>query len=54
MGRKRLVDPSIDRFFGVLAFGTLRFNREVDHHDGVLLHNPDQKDDAYERVEAQS
>ena len=45
----RLVDR-VDRVLAVLA---LRFDREVDHHDAVLLHEPDEHDDADERVEAQ-
>ena len=42
-----------DRFFGRPAFLALRVKGEVDHHDGVLLHDPDQHDDADERVEIQ-
>ena len=32
-----------------LAFLAFGFEREVDHHDGVLLHDADQQDDADER-----
>ena len=31
----------------------LRFDREIDHHDRVLLHDSDQHDDADERVDIQ-
>src|SRR5579863_8962496 len=37
----------IDGLFGRLAFLTFRFEGEVDHHDGVLLDDTDQKNDAY-------
>ncbi len=39
----------INRFFWRLAFLTLGFQGEIDHHDGVLLHNADQQNDADER-----
>src|ERR1051325_2119312 len=35
-----------DRFFRILAMIPLRVEREVDHHDRVLLHDADQKNDA--------
>ena len=43
----------VDRLARRLAVLALRFDREVDHHDAVLLHQADQHDDADERVEAQ-
>src|SRR6266545_3554836 len=39
----------IDRFRGRLACFALRLQGEVDHHDGVLLHDADEEDDADER-----
>src|SRR6266849_820165 len=35
-----------DGFFRGLMFHALGFEREVDHHDGVLLHDSNQKNDA--------
>ena len=43
----------IDRVDRRLAFLALRFQREVDHHDGVLLHDTDQQDDADQGHHAQ-
>ncbi len=43
----------IDRFARRLAFLALRLQREVDHHDGVLLHDADQQDDADQRDDAE-
>ena len=37
-----------DRLGRALALGALRVEREVDHHDGVFLHQADQHDDADE------
>ena len=37
----------------LLSFLALGFEREVDHHDGVLLHDADQQDDADERDDAE-
>ena len=34
-----------DRFLGALAFPALGVEGEVDHHDRVLLHDPDQEND---------
>ena len=31
---------------GVLPFVALGLEREIDHHDGILLHDADQQDDA--------
>ena len=42
-----------DRFFRRLVLHPLRFEREVDHHDGVLLHDADQKNDADQRHHSQ-
>src|SRR5258708_6127791 len=36
----------VDRFFRRQALLALRLEREVDHHDGVLLHDADQEDDS--------
>ena len=38
----------IDRVERLLVFVSLCFQREVDHHDRVLLYNADEKDDADE------
>ena len=49
----------VDRLFGgfcVLALcrvSALRFNGEVDHHDGILLDNADQHDQADEAIQIQ-
>ncbi len=39
-----------DRLHALFAFG---FQREVDHHDGVLLHDADQQHDADQRDNAE-
>ena len=39
----------VDGLFGRLAFLALRLQREIDHHDGVLLHDADQQNDADQR-----
>ena len=36
-----------------LPLGPLGRQREVDHHDRVLLHDPDEQDDADERDDAE-
>src|SRR5438132_1591474 len=36
----------IDRLLGLLSLLPLRLQREVDHHDRVLLHDSDQKNDS--------
>ena len=46
MGRKRRRRCLIDRIARRLAFVALGGEREVDHHDRVLLHDADQKNDA--------
>ena len=38
---------------GGLCLLALGLQREVDHHDGVLLHNSDQKNDADQRDDIQ-
>ena len=38
---------------GGLPSFALRFEREIDHHDGVLLHDADQEDDADQRDDAE-
>ena len=53
IGRKRSRHASIDRVLRRLAFVALGFQREVDHHDGVLLHDADQQDDADQRDHTQ-
>src|SRR3954470_18758834 len=40
----------VDRLLRRHAAAALSLNGEVDHHDGVLLHDADQHDDAHERV----
>src|SRR5258708_6781759 len=45
----RFVD-GIQRSLPFLALG---FQREVNHHDGVLLHDADQQDDAYQSDDAE-
>ncbi len=42
-----------DRVARALSFLPLRLDREVDHHDRVLLHDADEHDDADERVHAE-
>src|SRR5580698_7852142 len=39
----------IDGLFGRHALFALGFESEVDHHDGVLFNDADQKDDSYKR-----
>src|SRR2546428_12675289 len=36
----------IDRIGGRLTFVALRIQREIDHHNAVLLHDSDQQDDS--------
>jgi hypothetical protein len=43
----------VDRVDGRLALLALRLEREVDHHDRVLLHDADEQDDADERDDAE-
>src|SRR5579871_2639057 len=43
----------VDRLPWSLAAFTLGYQRKVDHHDGVLLHDADQQDDADHRNNAQ-
>src|SRR5713226_4531967 len=43
----------VDGFFRRFVFDTLGLEREVNHHDGVFLHNADQQDDADERDDAE-
>ena len=38
---------------GAVAVVALRVEREVDHHDRVLLHDADQHDDADEAIDVQ-
>ncbi len=46
MGRKRKQARLVDGFLGRLAFIALGFQGEVNHHDGVLLHDTNQQNDA--------
>ena len=46
IGRKRSSAGLVDRVGGRLAAGALGLEREVDHHDGVLLDDADQQNDA--------
>ena len=41
-----------DRFFRRLVLDTFGLEREVDHHNRVLLHDSDQKNDADQRHHA--
>ena len=43
----------IDGFLGDLPSFALGFEREVDHHDRVLLHDADEQDDADQRDDAE-
>jgi len=43
MGRKRRRHAFIDGVERRLPFLALGFQREVDHHDGVLFHDADQQ-----------
>ena len=38
---------------GAFGLAPLRFQCEVNHHDGILLHDSDQHDDAHERIDVQ-
>ncbi len=40
---------AMDRVLRRQAFAALRIDRDIDHHDGVLLDDPNQEDDADER-----
>ncbi len=53
MGRKRKQAGLVDGLFRRLAVVALGIEREVDHHDGVLLHDADEQDDADERDDAE-
>jgi len=53
MGRKRTRQASWMASAGENALRVLDLQREVDHHDGVLLHDPNQHDDAHERVDVE-
>src|ERR1017187_2958742 len=46
IGRKRSTHALWLPPLGRKPFVALRVQREVDHHDGVLLHDPDQHQDA--------
>ena len=52
MGRKRCRQPSKIASSAGLPVAA-RHDREIDHHDRVLLHDADQQDDADKRVEVQ-
>ena len=53
IGRNRTRQASYIASAGDLPSLALRFDREVDHHDAVLLHEADQHDDADEGVEVE-
>ena len=53
MGRKRTRQASWMASPGDMPVRALGFEREVDHHDGVLLHDADQHDDADEGVDVE-
>jgi len=43
----------MDGALGIETLFSLRFQGEVDHHDGVLFHDADEQDDADERDDAE-
>ncbi len=43
----------VDGVEGAHAFGALGFNGEIDHHDGVLLHDAEEHDQADKGVEVE-
>ena len=43
------LEDGVERLLVIMSLG---FEREVDHHDGVLLYDPDQEDDADESDDA--
>src|SRR5208337_337523 len=43
----------IDGFLRTLSFLPLRFQSEVNHHDGILFYDADEHDDPHERVKIQ-
>jgi hypothetical protein len=51
IGRKRSTQASRIAWVGLHALRALRVEREVDHHDRVLLHDADQQQDADHRDE---
>ena len=53
MGRKRKQARLVDGLLRRLVLLPFRLQREVDHHDGVLLHDADQQDDADQRDHVQ-
>ena len=53
IGRKRTRHASNIASAGDLPSLALRLDREVDHHDAVLLHEADEHDDADEGVEVE-
>ena len=42
----------IDRIFGAHSMIPFRIEREIDHHDGILLDDADQQNDSDERNDA--
>ena len=46
IGREAQDARIIDRFHRLLPLVAFHFERDVDHHNRVLLHQPDQQDDA--------
>ena len=53
IGRKRTLAAFDDRLGRRLVLLPLRLEREVDHHDGVLLHDADEHDHADEAVDVE-
>ena len=53
MGRKRKLAGFPDRFLRSHAVVALRIDGEVDHDDGVLLHDAHEQDDADQRDEGE-
>ena len=53
MGRKAQRACFIDRIHRRFSFPPLRIQREVNHHDGVLLHQSYQQNDAYHSYDVQ-
>src|SRR5271156_3154653 len=43
----------VDRLLGAFAFLAFRFQREIDHHNAVLFHDPNEQDNSYQRNDAQ-
>ena len=53
IGRNRCRQPSKIACSARFSFVALCLEREIDHHDGVLLHDADQKNDSDERIQVE-